>query len=155
MGSFSWMKADRLSETSNIVCGESFKCLIPQEFGGGFIEDEYQDYGRLGTKDDGSVKYDMYELLAFWNHEMLENMRRKLAYEGEFPNLKEMDDHTVHNRGLGIGISRDDDDVDKLKYPLKLVSIWYEGSYEQCYGRSYDDPNQGFCETYWDDEENA
>ena len=33
----------------------------------GRIKDKYQDYGRLGTKEDGSPKYDMYEVLAFWN----------------------------------------------------------------------------------------
>ena len=37
----------------------------------------------------------------------------------------------------------------KLKYPLKLVSASYKGTYEECEGRSYGDPNQGFYKTYW------
>ena len=67
MGSFSWNKADKLTEIENVAYGTSFKFLIPQEFGGGFIKDVYQDYGYLGTKEDGEPKYDMYELQAFWN----------------------------------------------------------------------------------------
>ena len=39
---------------------------------------------------------------------------------------------------------------DKLKYPLKLVSVSYKGTYEDCDGVSYGDPNQGFFRTYWD-----
>ena len=48
MGSFSWNKADNLTQIENIACGKSFKFLIPIEFGGGFIKDKYQDYGSLG-----------------------------------------------------------------------------------------------------------
>lgn len=47
----------------NVAYGTSFKFLIPKEFGG-FIKDKYQDYGYLGTKENGEPKYDMYELLA-------------------------------------------------------------------------------------------
>jgi len=65
MGSFSWLKADNLTRVANVVYEKPFKFLIPKEFGGGFIKDYYQDYGRLGKKENGSPKYDMYELLAF------------------------------------------------------------------------------------------
>ena len=47
MGSFSWMKADTLTNTANILEGAAFKFLIPKEYGGGFIKDHYQDYGRF------------------------------------------------------------------------------------------------------------
>lgn len=67
MGCFSWLKADKLTKVANVVEDKPFKFLIPQEFGGGFIKDHYQGYGYLGTKEDGSPKHDMYELLAFWN----------------------------------------------------------------------------------------
>ena len=67
MGSFSWLRANVDTEKANIACGDKFACLIPKEFGGGYIEDTYQDYGNLGTKEDGRPKYDLYELLAFWN----------------------------------------------------------------------------------------
>ena len=70
MGSFSWLKADNLTKVANVQYGAPFKFLIPEELGGGYIKDHYQDYGYLGTKEDGTPKYDMYELLALWNHEI-------------------------------------------------------------------------------------
>ena len=95
---------------------EPIKFLIPKEFGGGFIKDKYQDYGYLGTKENGEPKYDMYELLAFWNK------AEGLKYNGEFPSMKERDEFTDHNRSLGIYIGCYDEQKLKLKYPLKLVS---------------------------------
>jgi hypothetical protein len=53
------------------------------------------------------------------------------------------------NRCKGIDIGCYDEQIDKLKYPLKLVSISYKGTYEECEMRSYGDPEQGFCKTYW------
>lgn len=71
MGSFSWNRADKLGKYENIYGDCAFKFLIPKEFGGGFIRDKYQNYGDLGPrKDDTScAKYDIHEILAFWNHE--------------------------------------------------------------------------------------
>lgn len=73
MGSFSWNRADDLGEVENIYGECAFKFLIPKEFGGGFIRDKYQDYGHLGRREnvgkyDIEHKYDIYEILAFWNH---------------------------------------------------------------------------------------
>jgi len=160
MGSFSWLKADNLTNVSNIACGMPFKFLIPIEFGGGFIKDVYQDYGDLGNKPDGSPKYDMYELLAFWNIDLINQNedsvnrsiklfkeRKKLKYDGSFPLMKEVDEHTGHNRLIGINIGCYDNQIDKLKYPLKLVSVSFKGTYEDCQGKSYGDPNQGFGQT--------
>ena len=151
MGSFSWLKADKLTMVKNIACDKPFKFLIPKEFGGGYIKDHYQDYGYLGTKEDGSEKYDMYELLAFWNADMPYKdglVRDYLKYDGEFPLMKEICDYTDNNRIIGIDIGCYDHDINKLKYPLKLVSPQYNGTYEQCTGKSYGDPDQGFYETY-------
>lgn len=71
MGSFSWLKADNLKKTANIVSGASFRFLIPAAFGGGSIKEHYQDYGQPGDKENRfgyhTYWYDMYELLAFWN----------------------------------------------------------------------------------------
>ena len=138
MGSFSWNKADDLTAIENVAYGTSFKFLIPIEFGGGFIEDTYQDYGYLGTKEDHEPKYDMYELLAFWNK--LEGLK----YEGEFPLMKEIDKDTDHNRDLGIDVGCYDADILKLKYPLKLVSASFKGTYEDLDTCSFGDPDQGF-----------
>lgn len=152
MGSFSWLKADELTNIANIAYGMSFKFLIPKEFGGGFIKDKYRDYGKLGMREDGSPKYDMYELLAFWNSEHkipFEDItvKEELKYDGVFPLMKEVDRYTRDNRSLGIDIGCYDKQIDRLKYPLKLVSASYKGSYEDLDRPSYGDPNQGFGQT--------
>lgn len=139
MGSFSWNKADNLTNVENIAGGKPFKFLIPKEFGGGFIKDRYQDYGYLGTKENGEPKYDMYELLAFWNG-------CKVKYDGEKPLMKEIDKYTDFNRSEGINIGCYDDDILKLKYPLKLVSASFVGTYEDCPDPSLGDPDQGWGE---------
>ena len=138
MGSFSWNKADDLTNIENILCGKSFKFLIPKEFGGGFIKDKYQDYGYLGNKENGEEKHDMYELLAIWN------CPDKVKFNGEFNPLKEIDEHTDFNRSLGIDIGCYDYEIDKLKYPLKLTSGSFKGNYEDLNKPSYGDPDQGF-----------
>lgn len=152
MGSFSWLKADGLTKISNIVQDAGFKFLIPIEFGGGYIKDFYQDYGYLGAKADSSPKYDMYELLAFWNKDAKDkdgnSIVSQLKYDGEFPKMKEIDQYTYENRLLGISIGCYDKDIDKLKYPLKLVSPSCKLTYEDIDKPSYGDPNQGFNKRY-------
>ena len=138
MGSFSWNKADKLTNIENVAYNSSFKFLIPKEFGGGFIKEKYQDYGKLGTKENGEPKYDMYELLAFWNK------ADGLKYDGEYPLMKEIDAYTNENRGKGIDIGCYDKDILKLKYPLKLVSASFKGTYEDLETCSLGDPQQGF-----------
>ena len=138
MGSFSWNKADDLTSIENVAYGTSFKFLIPIEFGGGFIKDTYQDYGYLGTKEDSEPKYDMYELLAFWNK------AEGLIYDGQYPLMKEINEYTNKNRNKGIDIGCYDKDILKLKYPLKLVSASFKGTYEDLDVPSLGDPDQGF-----------
>lgn len=141
MGSFSWNKADNLTQVENIAYNKPFKLLIPKEFGGGFIKDKYQDYGYVGTKENGEPMYDLYELLALWNNQAVK------WNEGEVkPLMKQIDEHTRFNRGLGINIGCYDEQVLRLKYPLKLVSASYKGTYEQMQGVSFSDPDQGFFE---------
>ncbi len=161
MGSFSWLRANIDTEKANIAEGDKFACLIPKEFGGGYIEDTYQDYGNLGTKEDGSPKYDMYELLAFWNKDRPysrllytgagKTVKDNLYYNGDFPNLKEIDEFTDANRSIGIDIGCYDREIDRLKYPLKLVSVSYakNHTYEDCPYKSFDDIEQGFCSYNW------
>jgi hypothetical protein len=138
MGSFSWNKADSLTNIENVAYNTPFKFLIPQEFGGGFIKDTYQDYGYLGTKEDGEPKYDMYELLAFWNK--LEGLK----FDGDYPLMKEIDEYTDDNRNKGIDVGCYDADILSLKYPLKLVSASFNGTYEDLDTCSLGDPDQGF-----------
>ncbi len=139
MGSFSWNKADNLTNIENIAGEQPFKFLIPKEFGGGFIKDKYQDYGYLGLKEDGKPLHDMYELLAFWNN------AKGLRYNEGDHKMKVMDEHTEHNRLLGINIGCYDKEILKLKYPLKLVSASFKGTYEDLEAAcSLSDPDQGF-----------
>lgn len=146
MGCFSFIKAEQSTKIANIQENASFKFLIPKEFGGGFIIDKYRGYGRLS---DGTNEYDMYELLAIWNKEQLPFRGDEL--EGDIGSLKPIDRFTNNNRCLGIDIGCYSHQINRLKYPLKLVSARYKGTYEDCGGRSYTDPNQGWSPLYWDD----
>lgn len=165
MGSFSWMKAD-MNEGSarstivNVAWGRPFKMLIPKEFGGGFIKDKaYQDYGRIGYKENGEPKHDMYELLAIWNAPEVEREftvtydehyerfedgpKSKTIKLGDLSPLKEIDIWSDRIRSIGIDIGCYDEQMAKLKYPLKLVSVGYKGTYEDCAEFSRMDWNQG------------
>ena len=147
MGSFSWLRADKTTKRKNLTDGDPYKILIPKEFGGGFIKDTYYDYGYVFYGTDHEA--DLCGILAYWNG------CDGMEYDGdEYP--KTMDDilkrgNTClqNNRCKGIRIGCYDDQIDKLKYPLKLVSVSYKGTYEDCKMRSYVDPEQGFYKTYW------
>ena len=153
MGSFSWLRADKTTKRNNLVDGDVYKILVPKEFGGGYIKDIYYDYGHVFEYDCTKETADLYGILAYWNK--CEGM----IFDGdEYPStMKDILErgHTCDqdNRCKGIDIGCYDKQVDKLKYPLKLVSASYKGTYEECEMRSYGDPNQGFYETYWEDED--
>ena len=149
MGSFSWIRADKTTKRKNLTDGDRYKILIPQEFGGGFIKDTYYDYGYVFEYDDTKENADLYGILAYWNK------CDGMIYDGEeYPStMKDILERgktcLQSNRRKGIYIGCYDKDIDKLKYPLKLVSASYKGTYEECDMRSYFDPEQGFCKTYW------
>lgn len=148
MGSFSWTRADHATKRKNLTMGDSYKILVPAEFGGGYIKDRYYDYGYVFHDSDKPA--DLYGILAWWNG------CEGLKYEGDTPpktmtEILERGMTTLQeNRCKGIDIGCYDEDIDKLKYPLKLVSVSYKGTYEECNGVSYGDPEQGFVKTYWD-----
>ena len=149
MGSFSWLRADKTTKRNNLTDGDTYKILVPQEFGGGYIKDTYYDYGYVFYYDDTKEDADLYGILAYWNK--CEGM----IYDGdEYPStmediLERGRTRDQNNRCKGIDIGCYDKQIDKLKYPLKLVSVSYKGTYEECDMRSYGDPNQGFYKTYW------
>ena len=149
MGSFSWLRATKTTKRKNIVEGDKYKILIPEEFGGGFIIDTYFGYGYVFEYDDTKPNADLYGILAYWNK------CKGMQYEGdEYPStmkdiLERGNTCLQNNRSKGIDIGCYDDDVDRLRYPLKLVSVSYKGTYEECPGISYSDPNQGFFKPYW------
>lgn len=77
MGSFSWEYAEKTGRAKNIEIGAEFKFLVPEQFGGGSIDDSYRDYGYLGElPEEDRVEpfqegaYDMYELQAIMNKDM-------------------------------------------------------------------------------------
>lgn len=144
MGSFSWLRADKTTKRNNLTDGDKYKILIPQEFGGGFIKDIYYDYGKVFHYDETKEDADLYGILAYWNK------CDEMIYDGdEYPCtmediLKRGRTCLQDNRRKGIYIPKN-----KLKYPLKLVSVSYKGTYEECDMISCNDPNQGFRKTYW------
>ena len=149
MGTFSWIKAERSGKVANVRTNAPLKILIPQEFGGGFIKGHYEGYGEVF---DGEKRYSLYEIIAFWNADLIPSYFIPLGYNGDkFPNVKCDDEYTTKNSLLGLRIGCYVNQVDKLKYPLKLVSVGYKGTYEDCEGRSYDDPNQGLTPLTWEE----
>lgn len=149
MGSFSWLRADKTTKRRNLVKGDKYKILIPVEFGGGYIIDTYYNYGYVFEYDSTKPNADLYGILAYWNK--CEDMQ----FEGaEYPStmqeiLERGNTCKQDNRSKGVHIGCYKKDIDKLKYPLKLVSVSFKGTYEECEGKSYTDPKQGFFKTYW------
>lgn len=60
MGSFSWLRATKTTKRKNIVEGDKYKILIPEEFGGGCIIDTYFGYGYVFEYDDTKPNADLY-----------------------------------------------------------------------------------------------
>lgn len=150
MGSFSWQYASEKSETINFCPGDEVKVLIPEHFGIGEIVGSYEDYGNVLTKE--GKEYDLYDLIAIFNAEDLEgnelnNKIKQLHKEKKIPTVEEVvplfgDDDTLRIVGINIGCY--DEQLDSLKYPLKVVPVSEDVKYEDCNFISYGDPNQGF-----------
>lgn len=51
MGNYSWLRADKYTERSNIACGDTYKFLVPKEFGGGYVRDVYHGCGYIFDKN--------------------------------------------------------------------------------------------------------
>ena len=176
MGSFSWLRADTCTRRANLTDGDKYKILIPEEFGGGYILDEYYDYGYIneygeavyvdkdGNKTPlGDCRGDLYGLLTYMNkdhlnHVMIEYYDIKYinSWKEDVSNniidiLKNGDTENQNIRCFGIGIGCYPSQINCLKYPLKLVSRSYKDTYEECWMKSYSDPNQGFGACNWDD----
>lgn len=162
MGCFSFLRADYCTKQANFVMGDGVKILIPQHLGGGYIKDKYFDYGYInhyhnafyvspnGQKTSlGDVEADLYGLLAWFN------CPKQTKYIGAYPRnilevIKRGCTHDDINRKIGIDIGCYDNQVDCLKYPLKLISPTCKDTYESCRGRSYGDPVQGFRKLTWE-----
>ena len=171
MGSFSWLRADKTTNRKNLTMGDDYKILIPEKFGGGYIFDTYYDYGyvfsdMVNSENQSKRGYydpqgnfipmstfgtnDLYGILAYWNSKRELNylsITRPNHITGILKNGLTCDDT---NREIGIDIGCYDREIEVLEYPLKLVSVEYNGTYEECDMRSYSDPNQGFFPTHWE-----
>ena len=135
MGSFSWQYASEKSETINFCPGDEVKVLIPEYFGIGEIVGSYED-----------------DLIAIFNAEDLEenelnNKIKQLHKEKKIPTVEEVVSFIGNDsslRGVGINIGCYDEQLDSLKYPLKVIPVSEDVKYENCNFISYGDPNQGF-----------
>ena len=172
MGSFSWLRADKSTDRKNLTMGDDYKILIPEKFGGGYIFDTYYDYGYIfsdmvNSENQSKRGYydpqdnfipmsnfstnDLYGILAYWNStkELTHTSINKPVNIIDI--LKYGLTCSDSNRYEGIEIGCYDKEIEFLDYPLKLVSVEYNGSYESCFMRSYGDPEQGFYATYWEE----
>lgn len=161
MGSFSWLRADRCIKRANLTDGDKYKILIPIEFGGGYIEDTYWDYGYINHFKDAvyvdkdgkritlEAEGDLYGMLALMNRK---STRVTIGIGADIIDIIENGDTCGNIRILGIDIGCYDDDMSKLQFPLKLVSRSCKDTYEQLNHFSCSDPNQGFYATEWENE---
>lgn len=107
MGFFSWKTCDTKRSISNAYSSRgTFKVyvLIPEKFGGGYIEESnYEGYGVFGGQD-------IYALIAKWN------APEKCVGD------------VMKDRLVGINLACYDEDNAKLKYPIKIAKhpIKYE-----------------------------
>ena len=135
MGFFSWKTSDTNVSISNKYSSRGafpVYLLIPEEFGGGYIEeDDYEGYGIFGGRD-------AYALVAQWN------CPEKCIGEDEA------------DRMVGIDIACYDKQNMELKYPIKITE--HPMKYEAA-AYSPNCPDQGFFypededETWFDDED--
>lgn len=133
MGQFSWLDCITQEQILDDVPRKSY-VLVPQQFGGGHIEEScYEGYGVFGGRD-------VYQLVAEWNCPEKCN--------------GEVDD----DRLVGIDIACYDKDNASLRFPIKITHD-PSAVYEWC-APSKGDPNQGWPwpydgddEWWWDEDE--
>lgn len=161
MGSFSWLRAEMTTKRANITDGDKYKILIPKFLGGGYIVDTYEDYGDINsynnavyvdakgnkTSLEGFGTADLYGLLFYFNKPDSDLLPIKAENVLNILKNGKTSNQKVRHEGIEIGCYAKD--IDKLKYPLKLVSMSYKESYENCPGKSYSDPEQGFGAYEW------
>lgn len=109
-----------------------WKLLIPSVFGGGFLKGFFDDENRFVCRRNGLHRFDEMELLAFWNHDVINSVSQKpigenLKYNtSEFPILKEIDNNTPYNSNIGLFVGWNG----ITKYPVIFAEAEYNGTYE-------------------------
>lgn len=155
MGEFSWLYAVRTSKQANIESGNKIKLLIPKEYidtyGAPALTGVLDGYGCFTTKVKGKkYELDLYGVLGFMNKHMCEYSGNAIEKEWQRDKNPMGLSDTNENR-CGIGFGCYGFEILCSDYPLKLVPCDYEGTYEDCEGVSFGDPNQGWCKTLWDE----
>ena len=157
MGQFSRLDCVNGKQIVDNLCRKVY-LLVPQEFGGGHIEEDcYDGYGHFGGKD-------YYDLIADWNKAMIPEIIRKIrikkwrcsasesqikVMENFYNDLPLDTDYPANTpriylekRSIGIVMACYSEDNARLDYPLK-VTYSSTAVYERCQP-SPDDPNQGW-----------
>ena len=147
MGQFSWIYSDTKKQLVNGKQADTY-LLVPPEFqekyGKAIYEPCYNGYGRFGG-------YDIYELIALWNKEMIPEIIEKIRLgewrcgsEQDIPNLQDFYEDAEIDcelRWIGIVMACYDEDNRRLKYPIKITTKVME--YDEV-KPSLSDPRQGW-----------
>lgn len=147
MGQFSWIYSDTKKQLVNGKQADTY-LLVPPEFqekyGKAIYETCYDGYGHFDC-------YDIYELIALWNKEMIPAIIEKIRL-GEWHGGSERDIPDLQNfyedkefdcelRWLGIVMACYGEDNRSLKYPIKIATKTMEYNDAK---PSLRDPKQGW-----------
>lgn len=147
MGQFSWIYSDTKKQLVNGKQADTY-LLVPPEFqekyGKAIYEPCYNGYGRFGG-------YDIYELIALWNKEMIPEIIEKkrlgewrCGSEQDIPNLQDFYEDAEIDcelRWIGIVMACYDEDNRSLKHPIKIATKMMEYNDAK---PSLRDPKQGW-----------
>ena len=157
MGQFSWIYSDTLKQLIDNKFANTY-LLVPKPFqkkyGKAIYEECYDGYGRFG-------RYDVYDLIAEWNKEMIPEIIRRIKSGNWQCSTCENDIINLQNyyqgksidcelRWLGIIMACYDEDNFVLDYPIKITTK--EMEYEAV-KPSRSDPCQGWEQYDYDEEE--
>jgi len=162
-----FLYAVKTGNKANILDGERVTLLLPEIIRRSTGVDKITgvlDGIRGVLVADTGEEYDLYELIAIWNRNVVLNNKgdgrgpAPLSYGrtlGTFIKedrwLKTVDRSTEINRRMGIEVGCTNKDTDRLIYPLKLVPAGYTGQYEDTRFPSYADPFHGFMSVTWNE----
>lgn len=132
--------------------GQSFKVIAKHGKPKMAVQDDYSPFNSVPYQTDvyelsgeaGEVGYWPwygFKNTGFWEKLPPEGLQ---YYKGEWEPLPEKTIYTDHNRTMGINLFyKGGGNTGNVKYPLKLVSVEFKGTYEDCTGYSKNDPDQG------------
>lgn len=132
MGSFSFTYADTNLLVGNVLAGARYKLLVPAVFGGGWVTQNYLDYGDVAYTYKGqTLECTLFGVLGAWNTPGAGGRDWMRAGRG-----------SIYDP-VGLELSLTAESMRALEFPLKLVSMGFTGVYEDCSGVSVPDEYQG------------